>query len=267
MATLLISIVLYRPDHGELTRTLETFSRAIGAARLERCGLVLTDHSPSRAEEAALAEWRATLPKSCEFRYCFENANPGFGSGHNKAFERGGADYEYFLVVNPDLVPALDSLAAGLDCMSRHPELGLLAPALIEANGSLRPACFRYPNLRTLLLRALGAGAEHPRIAAYECRDWDAGAPRVSPPLISGCCMLFRRGAFERLGGFDPGYFLYFEDFDLSLRAGRLGLSAYYPGMRVRHFGGGAGRKGLRHMAYFALSAMRFFNANGWRWF
>lgn len=60
-------------------------------------------------------------------------------------------------------------------------------------------------------------------------------------------------------------YFLYFEDFDLSLRAGRLGLSAYCPGMARPAFGGGVARKGWRHIACFARSAARFFNTHGWR--
>ncbi len=266
MASLLISIVLYHPDRDALTRTLVTLALAVAFARLDRCRVVLTDHSSKPAHEDDLAEWRSRISAVGDFRYEFENSNPGFGSGHNSAFRRHGAGHDCFLAANPDLAFAPDSLAAGLDCLANRPGAGLLAPALIESDGNLRPACFRYPDVRTLLLRAIGTGASHPRIAAYECRDWDPGVPKADPPLVSGCCMLFTAAAFDRLGGFDSGYFLYFEDFDLSFRAGRLGLSAYCPGMRVRHFGGGAGRKGLRHMAHFALSAMRFFGTHGWRW-
>jgi hypothetical protein len=105
------------------------------------------------------------------------------------------------------------------------------------------------------------------RLDYYEMRDlinerdlvWD-------PPIVSGCFMLFRTEVLKRLGGFDPRFFLYFEDFDLSLRAGEVARIAYVPSVRIVHHGGGAARKGLRHVRMFVVSAVRFFNKQGWRW-
>lgn len=76
--------------------------------------------------------------------------------------------------------------------------------------------------------------------------------------IVSGCFMLFRTDALKALGGFDERYFLYFEDFDLSLRAQKLGRVVYYPGVRIQHYGGGAGRKGWRHIKMFLRSALTF---------
>jgi GT2 family glycosyltransferase len=197
-------------------------------------------------------------------QYHHNPANPGFGAGHNAAFCRAvGADF--FLVANPDLAFAPEALVAGLEFFSAHPQSGVLAPLLVDAD-DLRPACFRPPDLLTLALRACGLTARHSRrIARYECRDWDVRQAMFDPPLLSGCCLLFRASAYRKLGGFDPRYFLYFEDFDLTLRANQLGLSAYCPAMRVAHAGGGASRKGLRHQMHFMRSAWRFFAAHGWR--
>ena len=89
----------------------------------------------------------------------------------------------------------------------------------------------------------------------------------VSPvPVMSGSFMLLRRKAIESTGGFDPDYFLYFEDFDWSVRLNRVTRSAYVPTVRVVHHGGGAARKGWRHIAYFTRSGARFFNKHGWKW-
>jgi GT2 family glycosyltransferase len=89
----------------------------------------------------------------------------------------------------------------------------------------------------------------------------------VSPvPMMSGCFMLVRRNAVDATGGFDPGYFLYFEDFDWSVRLNRVTQSAYVPSVRIVHHGGGASRKGWRHVVEFAKSAVRFFNKHGWKW-
>jgi GT2 family glycosyltransferase len=69
----------------------------------------------------------------------------------------------------------------------------------------------------------------------------------------------------QRLDGFDPRYFLYFEDYDLSLRTGRIARIVYVPAVRIVHFGGGAADKGFQHIRLFAASAWRFFGTHGWR--
>ena len=81
-------------------------------------------------------------------------------------------------------------------------------------------------------------------------------------PLASGCFMLARTHLFIQARGFDPRYFMYFEDYDLSLRIGRV---AYVPQARIVHHGGNASAKGLRHRAWFLASAWRFFSRHGWR--
>ena len=93
----------------------------------------------------------------------------------------------------------------------------------------------------------------------------DGTATVWDPPIISGCFMLFRTALLQRLGGFDARYFLYFEDYDLSLRAHELTRVAFVPDVRVVHHGGGASRKGMKHIRLFGVSAFRFFNRFGWR--
>jgi GT2 family glycosyltransferase len=77
--------------------------------------------------------------------------------------------------------------------------------------------------------------------------------------------MLARTQLLARLGGFDPRFFMYFEDYDLSLRLGRESQVAYVPSARIVHHGGEASRKGVRHIAWFVGSAWRFFARHGWR--
>lgn len=262
-ARLAVSIVLYEPDLAQLRATLDSLQGSLAQVQKHgrvRADVYLTDHSPRPLAE--LAAWQP--PDGMALHYMHTPSNPGFGAGHNATFQRAaGADF--FLVANPDLEFAPDAIAAGLAFMHAHPALAFIAPALVEAHGRLRPACYTYPDLITLALRALGVAADHPRIAAYECRQWDAHAARFDPPLVSGCCLLFRAASYRQLNGFDERYFLYFEDFDLALRARRLGLRyAYCPAMQVQHAGGGVARKGGVHMLHFTRSAWRFFNTHGW---
>ena len=79
--------------------------------------------------------------------------------------------------------------------------------------------------------------------------------------------MLIRGAALRAVGGFDERYFLYFEDFDLSLRLAGQGAVEYLPAMVVRHYGGGSAAKGWRHRWLFLRSGVRFFSDHGWRWF
>ena len=104
-----------------------------------------------------------------------------------------------------------------------------------------------------------------PALEHYEMRDviGDRFVPGV--PLARGCFMLGPTALLTRVGGFDPRYFMYFEDYDLSLRIGRESQVAYVPRARIVHHGGDASRKGVRHVAWFVRSAWRFFARHGWR--
>ena len=70
----------------------------------------------------------------------------------------------------------------------------------------------------------------------------------------------------EEVGGFDEQYFLYFEDFDLSMRLRKFGRLMYVPSVRIVHHGGYAASKGWKHLRMFASSGFRFFRQHGWRW-
>jgi hypothetical protein len=107
------------------------------------------------------------------------------------------------------------------------------------------------------------------RLDRYELRDRikpGSDKPVVGIPLMSGACMLVRRAAIDATGGFDPRFFLYFEDYDWSARLAKVTQLAYLPAMGAVHHGGHAARKGPRHIAWFVKSAFRFYNKHGWRW-
>lgn len=196
------------------------------------------------------------------------HGNIGFGRGHNLILEEIG---DYHLILNPDVDLHPDALRQALDFMENHPECGLLTPQAAWSDNSPHYLCKTYPTITDLFLRGLGlydrpAWAAR-RSARYEMRDSMSRQQVVwEPPLVSGCFMFYRGDVLRRLGGFDPKYFLYFEDFDLSLRTAQVTRIAYVPTVRIVHHGGFAAKKGLRHLMMFCTSALRFFNTHGWRW-
>jgi hypothetical protein len=275
--TLTVSVVTYQPDLALFERCLVALATALQAARdagvLRVANVVLVDNTGSRATaEAVVALGEAWFKESgVTMNYLHRHANIGYGSAHNLVMH--GGNTHYHLVLNPDVELAPDALIVGLIFLEANPDIGVLAPTVSGPDGEREFLCRRYPAVLDLVLRGFAPAPLRrlfrKRLDRYEMRDTVgtvADAPISPVPMMSGCFMLLRRRAVEATGGFDPQYFLYFEDFDWSLRLNRVTRSAYVPAVRVVHHGGGASRKGWRHIVLFAQSAVRFFNKHGWKW-
>jgi GT2 family glycosyltransferase len=276
-ASLTISIVTFRPDRALLERCLERLAAAIVAAReakaLGSVSVALIDNSEDGAIAAQVRELanRCLGQSGAELTILQGHSNIGYGAANNLALHGTGADYQ--LVLNPDIELASGALVNALRWLDRRPDIGAVAPAVTDTGGAPLYLCRRYPTVLDLALRGFAPAFVQARfrrrLDRYELRDQvdpAANAPVEDIPLLSGACMLVRRKAIDATGGFDPAFFLYFEDYDWSMRLNRITGTAYLPAMRAVHHGGGAARKGWRHVAWFARSAARFFGKHGWRW-
>ena len=272
--TLTVSIVTYRPDLSQLDATLRKLSVSMAMAReaglLRAVNLVLIDNTSDRAVAEAVVRLGAGHFESSAvtMTYLHGHANIGYGAAHNLVMH--GGNTHFHLVLNPDVELAEEALSAALHFFEEHEDIGVIVPAIYRRDGTREYACKRYPTVLDLALRGFAPGPLRrlfgSRLERYEMRD-AIDSTVVSPiPVMSGSFMLLRRKAIESTGGFDPDYFLYFEDFDWSVRLNRVTRSAYVPTVRVVHHGGGAARKGWRHIAHFARSGTRFFNKHGWKW-
>lgn len=267
-----IAIVTYAPDLPVLAETLARLRRALAHARrqgtLAEARLTLVDNGPGTQWRNRLQTLLEAMGESATTELLSGHGNIGYGAGHNLAL--GRHDLEFHLILNPDALLEEDALSAGLVFLTAHPEAGLLTPAVWDEKGRRQYLCRRYPAVLDLALRGFApAGLRHrfqARLERYELRDRIGEVIYWDPPLVSGCFMLCRRDALVRVGGFHPDYFLYFEDYDLSLRLARHTRLAYVPAVRIIHLGGHAARKGSRHVGLFLRSAVIFFNRHGWRW-
>lgn len=265
-----MSVVVYRPNTSELRRTLSSLQAAIGTARTKRNGLTARVYLVDNGGMPDLSSSIESL--RCGGTECVTltgHGNVGYGRGHNIAI--AGAASRFHLVLNPDIDLDSDALVRALAFLDTHPDIGLLTPRIGSEDGGIQYLCRRYPTLLDLFVRGfLPARVRRlfeNRLARYEMRNvinerdivWD-------PPIVSGCFMLFRTEVLKQLNGFDSRYFLYFEDYDLSLRTHKVARIAYVPAVRVIHHGGGVARKGGAHIRMFMASAFRFFNRFGWKW-
>jgi GT2 family glycosyltransferase len=271
MSTLSVAVVTWRTDAAMLARALASVARAAQEARaagnLTRMRLFVIDNSPAQAHAQVLEGVRAWPVEAGTLEILHGHGNVGYGRANNLVLDR--LDSDLHLVINPDIELAPEALAEALRTLAAHPEVGLLAPAVFGRDGARQYLCKRYPSAWVLFLRGFapafvrrqGAAA----IARYEMRDAIGERYVDDVPLASGCFMLVRTALFRRLGGFDPRFFMYFEDYDLSMRVAAEARIAYAPGVRIVHQGGEASRKGWRHVAWFVASAARFFNRHGWK--
>lgn len=265
-----VSIVVYRPDAVQLEQTLVSLGTACAhlCATSPTCpvDLYLVDNG-GLGDVGAVT--RRLDAQGVRCRVLTGHGNVGYGRGHNLAIDL--STRALHLILNPDIDLDAHALVAARTFFDSNLDAGALAPRIGDESGGPQYLCRRYPALLDLLVRGfLPARFQQPftnRLARYEMRDVINDSDIVwDPPIISGCFMLFRTEVLKKLGGFDPRYFLYFEDYDLSLRTHRLARVAYVPSVRVVHHGGGASRKGFSHIRMFAASAFKFYNRFGWRW-
>ncbi|MGA7779313.1 MAG: glycosyltransferase family 2 protein [Paraburkholderia sp.] len=265
-----VSVVVYRPDLAELESTLATLRAACQTLRATRPGWPVTLYL---VDNGGLPDVRPALEAlgadDVTTSILTGHGNVGYGRGHNLAIK--SAKSRYHLVLNPDIDLDRDALVRAVDFFEGHPDTGLLTPWIGDENGRQQFLCRRYPTLLDLFVRGFLPGSVQRlfarRLAHYEMRDLINDRDIVwSPPIVSGCFMLFRTEVLQKLAGFDARYFLYFEDYDLSLRAHDVARVVYLPAVRVLHHGGGAARKGSAHIRMFAASAYKFFSRFGWKW-
>lgn len=166
-----------------------------------------------------------------------QSENLGFAVGNNLGIEHSRG--KTLLILNPDteLQPgSLDSLWRALHASSH---VGLVAPVLLNANGTFQSAGYRFPGLMQTMLDLYPI---HPRLIGGRLNGrYDPGdglTPfQIEHPL--GACMLARRGVIESVGVFDPGYFIYSEEIDWCRRIADAGWTILCaPAARVIHYGG-----------------------------
>jgi N-acetylglucosaminyl-diphospho-decaprenol L-rhamnosyltransferase len=223
--------------------------------------LVLVDNGSDEAGRALLA----TLP----VERIDPGENLGYAGGVNLGVARSRSDL--VVVMNPDVLVlpgCLATLVAALD----HAEIA--GPQFYWDRGRrllLPPAEVRTRRAEIDAVRA----RHHPGRAVAARRRWRRHARRhwqhqglLATPALSGSLLALRRRAWERVGPFDPGFKLFYEETDWLLRAWRRGLRpVYVPAAEAVHlYNQSAGRE-PRAQAWFEESASRFRRRHYGRWF
>ncbi len=176
------------------------------------------------------------------------NAQPiGFAANHNKAFSHCGS--RYFCPLNPDIELPSNPFPALLEAM-RTTGAAIVAPLVRNSAGKIEDNFRAFPTLRSLCLKALNLsdGRHHSTNQSLFHPDW-----------VAGMFMLIDRFAFNRLGGFDSRYYLYYEDVDICVRTWRAGMKVLAcPKVVVIHDAQRASRREFHHFFWHLQSLLRY---------
>lgn len=149
------------------------------------------------------------------------NCNRGYGGGNNFAlpFVRG----EYLLVINPDNELEPEGLERLIGALREDSTIGIIAPRLVYDDESVRDSHRSFPTLLDVFIkRTFFRHFFKRRMDRYLERDRVTSLPQDTD-WVHGACFLMKTAFFRELQGFDPRFFLFFEDTDLCRRCRNAG--------------------------------------------
>lgn len=173
----------------------------------------------------------------------------GFAANHNQAFQLCGN--AMFAVLNPDIRFEGDPFPKLMEAIAVS-DAALAAPVVRNPHGAVEDSIRRFPTLSGLISKAL-------RLSSGQIH-FDAHSEPFCPDWVAGMFMLFRRETYAVLGGFDEGFFLYYEDVDICVRAWQAGMKIVVcPSVSVVHDARRDSRRSMRHLRWHLASMARYF--------
>jgi hypothetical protein len=165
--------------------------------------------------------------------------NLGFGNANNQGFPLCSAPY--VILLNTDAFLHRGSLKCALAHMEMRPSAGLGGALLIGRDGSPQPSARCFPTALLELFNLSGLAARFPQSHLFGRLDRTWADPRQPAEVdwVPGAFSIVRRDLLERIGYFDPCFFLYYEEVDLCRRIKNAGAEVWYwPDVVVTHIGG-----------------------------
>ncbi|MFO0707244.1 MAG: glycosyltransferase family 2 protein [Nitrospira sp.] len=180
--------------------------------------VIVVDNASSDGSAAAVSD---AYP---QVRVIANRGNVGYAAACNQT--AGSARGRYLLLLNSDTVMKPGTLRSMVDCMDAQPDVGALSCLQRDEQGRAVQSCFPFPSIRDHIVHAevlprviRGLAGAAPVMDATQSQDVD---------WANGACLMLRKEVFERVGGMDERFFMYFEDVDLCRRIHQFGY-------RVRH--------------------------------
>lgn len=221
--------------------------------------VVIDNASHDGSADMVAAEFpEVELHRNAENRGYALGVNQGLSLSRGRTVGLLGSDTE----VTPEALPRL------LAFLDAHPEAGVVAPRLLNFDGTTQRACMRFPSLATALTWDTPVHRlwpDNPELRRYEMRDWDhRGTREVEQP--PGTCLVVTREFLDVVGPMDGRLWLFFNDVDWMLRARRAAFEVWYlDEAEVRHHLGGSTKGYADFAAEWHRNRVRFYAKHfGW---
>ena len=253
MYDIVCSLVIYKNDRKQLLDAIDSFLNTALKVKL-----VIIDNSPSNILEDLKIDSRV--------EYIYNPSNPGYGSTHNIAIRKYINQTKYHLILNPDIYYSEGVIEGIISFMDRDESIGLVMPKILYPDGKIQylakliPSPFVFFARRFLPLQGLKKNISD----RFELR-FSGYDTIMEVPYLSGCFMVFRTEALERINGFDENIFMHMEDLDITRRCYDAGFKTlFYPNQIVYHDHLFKSFLTVANLKMYFTSAFYYYNKWGW---
>jgi GT2 family glycosyltransferase len=197
--------------------------------------IIVVDNASSDGSPQAVRENFPAVTLICN------EHNYGFARANNIGIRASSG--EYLFLINSDVIVRENCFEKTIRFMQARPEVGLLGPKIVGANGSVQRSCMGYPSLWNSLTRALALDSLFPKsklFGGHLLTFWAHDEVRAVD-VINGCFWLLRRRAMDEVGLLDERFLIYGEDIDWCRRFNQHGWQVvFFPDAEAIHYGGGS---------------------------
>jgi GT2 family glycosyltransferase len=218
-----------------------------------------TDDSLARVEALTGLSFQLKIIRNAE--------NRGFGAACNQGAVLASSVYLLFL--NPDTRLFEHSLSVPLAFMQQlsNSGIGICGIRLVDEDGNVSTSASRFPTLRVMAGKILGLTKLFPSVFPAHLMTSSDLRENSSVDQVIGAFFLIRKNVFDRCGGFDERFFVYFEEVDLSLRAKQLGYSSYFLSeVSAFHKGGGCSEQVKAARLFYSLRSRILYAQKHYSW-
>ncbi|NEQ48935.1 MAG: glycosyltransferase family 2 protein [Leptolyngbya sp. SIO3F4] len=244
----LVSIVIVNYNGGpvilECLNSLQKYTRRIPYE------IIVVDNN---SQDGSPEEINGNFPSVNLLR---QSKNAGFGTANNIGVAKSSGKFIWLL--NSDVYLTSNVLPFFVARLEEDPQIGILGPRLVNADGSFQLSVSKEISIRgefqTLQqVRKYRNLATRPQLAQSYVSE-------KTVDIVVGAAMFMRREVFDKSGGFDQNFFMYFEESDLCKRVRNLGYSILYtPKVELIHIGGYSVSKASGRMAQEYRRSQRYY--------
>lgn len=229
MKITLSAIYVYHNTPNEIKKSIETLIHSLKKIRYE---IIIIDN-------ASFDKVPAELNNLAHVKIINNGKNCGYGKGLNQGVKI--AQGKYLLLLNPDIEFDINSISNLLNKLKSNSKVGAIGPQLISEKGETLQSISGIPSLlQSLFVFSFidKIWPSNPFSKKYHNLNLDRSTEQ-DVDVVSGACIMIKKALYDKVGGFDESFFMYFEEVDFCCRVKNAGYKILYlPQAKVMHLVG-----------------------------